>query len=412
MEDWIEGNIETIGRLAGTGLCDRCLGRMFGKAGTGMTNDQRGRMMRQALAESDIDAPAEDFCPLCENVFDMMGRFAEEVAEKVNGIESENFLVGCKVEPEILAREKAIWEEHGLESPESMKTELNREVGKLALPLIHRAVEFKNPQVVACVDTRFADVELDIAPIYIAGRYNKLSREIPQTIWPCRVCHGKGCPRCCNTGKMYQTSVQEVIGDIAVKMAGGAEHFFHGMGREDIDACMLGDGRPFVLEISRPRTRVIDLDSLEKEANQSDLAKFNSLKFVPKESVQIYKAADPDKVYRVTVRAQDKVNKERVIGVAQAFKDAHIDQRTPLRVEHRRADLVRKRTIRWVEAEVTGDYTFELTLSTESGTYVKEFVSGDGGRTVPNFSEALGIPCKVETLDVLAIDYQDQPVRD
>ncbi len=101
-----------------------------------------------------------------------------------------------------------------------------------------------------------------------------------------------------------------------------------------------------------------------------------------------------------------------MIRVAQAFKDAHIDQRTPLRVEHRRADLVRKRTIRWVEAEVTGDYSFELTLSTESGTYVKEFVSGDGGRTVPNFSEALGIPCKVETLDVLAINYQDHPVRD
>lgn len=112
MEEWIRDNLETIGKLAGTGLCDRCLGRMYGKSGTGMTNDLRGRLMRQALSEGGVDAPADDFCPLCENVFDMMGRFAEEVAGKINTVESDNFLVGCKVEPEILAKEKAIWDEH------------------------------------------------------------------------------------------------------------------------------------------------------------------------------------------------------------------------------------------------------------------------------------------------------------
>ncbi|MDD3379426.1 MAG: tRNA pseudouridine(54/55) synthase Pus10, partial [Candidatus Methanomethylophilaceae archaeon] len=120
---------------------------------------------------------------------------------------------------------------------------------------------------------------------------------------------------------------------------------------------------------------------------------------------------DPDKTYTVKVKAEDKVNKERVNEVALAFKNVHIDQRTPQRVEHRRADLVRVREIRWVEAEVTGDDTFNLTLNTESGTYVKEFVSGDDGRTNPNFSDALGIQCKVETLDVLSINYQE-PMRD
>ncbi|UAL07619.1 MAG: tRNA pseudouridine(54/55) synthase Pus10 [Candidatus Methanogranum gryphiswaldense] len=412
MEDWIKDNLETARKLADLGLCDHCLGRMFGKIGTGMTNDMRGRMLRNALEEEGKAVPAPDFCPLCENVFDMMERFSDEVADKINSIESDNFLVGCRVEPDTLEKEKKIWEEYGIESGESIKTELNREIGKLALPKINRAVEFKQPQIVACIDTRFANVELDIAPIFIAGRYNKLSREIPQTIWPCRVCHGKGCPRCHDTGKMYQTSVQEIIGDIARDMSGGEEHFFHGMGREDIDACMLGEGRPFVLEISNPHKRDIDLDELELKANQSDLAKYNSLCFVPRETVQRYKGADPDKTYRAIVRSQGKVNKERVIEVALAFKNVNIDQRTPQRVEHRRADLIRKRKVHWVEAEVTGEDTFELTLSTESGTYIKEFVSGDDGRTKPNFSETLGIQCKVETLDVLAIDYQELPMRD
>ncbi len=412
MSDWISEVLDKAEELKELGLCDRCLGRMFGKVSTGMTNDVRGGKIRSALLEKGVDMPVpDDICPLCEDVFDMAGRFAEVVADKINDVESDNFLVGCKVDPETLAREKEIWKEYGLENYESIKTELNREIGKLALPLIHRAVEFKNPQVVGCIDTRFADVELDIAPMFIAGRYTKLSREIPQTVWPCRMCKGKGCPRCNETGKMYQTSVQEIIGDVALEMADGEEHFFHGMGREDIDACMLGEGRPFVLEISNPRKRDIDLDELEMKVNQSELANYNSLHFVQREAVKRYKCADPDKTYRVKVKADGKVNKERVIEVALAFKNVHLDQRTPQRVEHRRADLVRNREIRWVEADGIENDTFYLTLNTESGTYVKEFVSGDDGRTKPNFSEALGIQCYVETLDVLSINYQE-PMRD
>ena len=407
MDEWIAENIEAARGLASEGLCDRCLGRMFGKIGTGMTNDVRGRMIRDALSEMGEDLPAADLCPVCEDVFSLMPRFAENVAEAVNEVGSENFLVGTKVEPSIVETEKALWEKYGLENPEAIKSELNREIGKLVLPLVHRRVEFKNPQVVALVDTRFGDVKLDIAPLFIGGRYNKYSREIPQTIWPCRECHGKGCPHCHGKGKMYETSVQEIIGDIALEMAEGDEHFFHGMGREDIDARMLGDGRPFVLEISQPKKRFIDLDELEKRSSAGEMAAFNSLHFVQREAVERYKGAASDKIYRVRVKADGKVNKETVVEVALSFKDADIDQRTPRRVEHRRADLVRHRRIHWVTADSFGEDEFDLELETDSGTYVKEFVSGDDGRTQPNFSERLGIKCVVVALDVLAIDYHE-----
>ncbi len=407
MEEWISDNLANARILAEKGLCNHCLGRMFGKVGTGTTNQERGEEIREALAETGEAVPTPEICSLCEDVFDIMDRFADVVAEEINAVESDNFLVGTRVDPVIVKKEKEIWEELGLENGEAIKTELNREIGKIALPKINRAVEFKAPQIVACIDTRFADVELDISPIFISGRYTKLSREIPQTIWPCRVCKGKGCERCNNTGKMYQTSVQEVIGDIALEMADGKEHFFHGMGREDIDALMLGEGRPFVLEISQPRIRDIDLDELERRANQSELANYNSLKFVQREAVARTKTATPTKTYSVRVKSEGKVNKERVIEVALSLKDILIDQRTPQRVEHRRADLVRKRTIYWVKADVQGEDVFDLTLETESGTYVKEFVSGDEGRSVPSFSELLGVQCRVETLDVLAINDQD-----
>ena len=183
----MEENIDKARELARMGLCDHCIGRQFAKLGERLTDEERGRMLRAALEEKGEHYAEADICPLCEDIFDMVPRFAEAVAEKVNTVQSENFLVGCRVDPELT-------EKLGLsETAEPLKTELNREIGKVALPMINRRVEFKEPEVVACIDTRFADVTLDCAPLFIAGRYNKYSREIPQTRWPCRVCHGKGC---------------------------------------------------------------------------------------------------------------------------------------------------------------------------------------------------------------------------
>ena len=106
MEEWMEGQIDSMEAVAREGLCDRCLGRMFGKLGTGMTNDVRGRMIRDALRESGRDVPAPEECVLCDDVFDNLDIFAEAVAEKVTEVESDNFLVGSRVEPEIAKKEK------------------------------------------------------------------------------------------------------------------------------------------------------------------------------------------------------------------------------------------------------------------------------------------------------------------
>ena len=44
-----------------------------------------------------------------------------------------------------------------------------------------------------------------------------------------------------------------------------------------------------------------------------------------------------------------------------------------------------------------------LNVEAESGTYIKELISGDEGRTKPSISEMINNPCKVIELDVLEI---------
>ena len=43
-----------------------------------------------------------------------------------------------------------------------------------------------------------------------------------------------------------------------------------------------------------------------------------------------------------------------------------------------------------VIADPTDDHLFNLEITTESGTYIKEFVHSDFGRTSPSLQELLG----------------------
>jgi tRNA pseudouridine synthase 10 len=406
--------IEKAEKVLSRDLCDHCLGRVFAHVDTGLTNQERGGSLRLAVAFQCAldgrDPPApHSKCSICDGIFAMVPRFAEAVVDELRDLEFETFLVGTRVDPLIAEREEKLWAEVGQEKAETIKAELNREIGKVVQTMVPQEVEFATPDVVALVDTRFSHVELDISPVFVYGRYRKLSREIPQTRWPCNHCRGKGCEKCSGTGKMYQTSVQELIGDPMQRDAMGTDHFFHGMGREDIDARMLGKGRPFVLEVREPRRRKLDLLALQSEINEvsRERVEVEGLRFSSRGEVRQIKDATPDKEYRVQVRLESKVNKERLDEVVQSLKRIRITQQTPTRVSHRRADLARERAIKDLVLEKVDGQVVTLRVRTESGTYVKEFVHGDAGRTVPSLAGKLMIACSVEWLDVIEIADQD-----
>jgi tRNA pseudouridine synthase 10 len=77
-----------------------------------------------------------------------------------------------------------------------------------------------------------------------------------------------------------------------------------------------------------------------------------------------------------------------------------LEQQTPQRVAHRRADKIRKRDVVSVEnIEVDGNEA-QILVRVQSGTYVKELIHSDGGRTVPSVAGLLEAECEVISLDV------------
>jgi tRNA pseudouridine synthase 10 len=379
-------------------LCDACLGRLVGKAGHGLTNPERGRAVR-AVVPAAVGGP----CWLCEGLLDEVGKFVELAATKLALWDFRTFLVGTKVDPAVSAREEALWAELGATAPEAIKSELNREIGKGLCERLGREPDFARPDVVAIVDTPFDVVEVQVNPLFLRGRYRKLARGIPQTRWPCTRCRGKGCDHCGGKGKMYETSVEEVVAAPVMAQTGGSGHALHGMGREDVDARMLGTGRPFILEIKEPARRAVDLGVVAQAVNHTGLVEVEGLRMAGGDEVVTVKEDRALKTYRVLVRFASPVEDGKLKSGVASLVGRPIAQRTPVRVSHRRADRTRERVVTAADVVRSDGGTAELRVTAEAGTYVKELVHGDGGRTTPNLADALGVACEVVELDVLEV---------
>ena len=397
--------LEIAGRALQRPLCNHCLGRLFASVSSGLSNDQRGMLVRSAIGDSPPSPEDMSACYLCGGLFSEVPKFAEMCVKASQDFEFSTFLVGTKVDAEIIEREEAFWTEAGANEVESIKAEMNREVGKELEKRQAKEVDFKSPEMVYLVDTRFDRVVLDVAPLFVYGRYRKFSRELPQTRWLCRDCRGKGCPRCEGKGRNYESSVQDLVGPAIMRAAEGEEEFFHGMGREDIDARMLGNGRPFVLEVRRPRKRVFDLKPLETEINggAKGLVEVEGLRFSTRAEMRAIKESAHPKTYRVSVRFQADIDHGKLNEVVTSLAGKPISQLTPNRVAHRRANLERHRTVRSIEIESVTGRDVVFVVEADSGTYIKELMHGDEGRTQPNVAEIVGVPCEVLELDVISI---------
>ncbi|TXT67380.1 MAG: tRNA pseudouridine synthase Pus10 [Promethearchaeota archaeon] len=438
-------------------ICSFCLGRMFSLLGTSTTNIERGKALLlttlmnahrkylsgthsereqainclKALAQNAHYTPAQKIllkegieyehhaeehkCYLCHNIFEQLHTFVEPILKEIKDFEFDNFLIGTSLDAKILNKEDSFKAKLNLFEAESFKSHFNREMGKLLSETLKKPSEFNYPDltIICTLGYDSFSIELLIRSLFIYGRYKKFLRGIPQTRWPCRECQGKGCEHCNNTGKMYETSVEELISPEFCKASLVEESKFHGAGREDIDVKMLGSGRPFVLELINPKKRTLDLDRLKTLINKDNEKKveIDYLNYSDKNEVIKIKqnAKDTKKTYKALVQVDQEINQEefeaKLEKLKKTLEGSIVYQKTPQRVAHRRADKVRKKKIFVIEGSYLNPTSLEFIIQTQGGTYIKELISSDQGRTTPSFSEIFEIPLKCEKLDVLSIDY-------
>ncbi|MFX0105227.1 MAG: tRNA pseudouridine(54/55) synthase Pus10 [Candidatus Hodarchaeota archaeon] len=436
-------------------ICIHCLGRMFSLLGTNTTNYERGNSLLlsitmenhknylsgneplqkegltnlRLLAENAYFLPAQrvlsnegldykktnenQVCYLCRNLFSNIHKYTDKAVEMLKDIEFNNFLIGSSPESQIINIEDRFKTEFNLLEAESLKSHFNRVVGKRLIEILNKTPEFNHPEALIIYTFSFETFKVDLVlkSVFVYGRYKKLIRGIPQTHWFCKNCNGTGCELCNFTGKQYLITVEDLVIPEFVKESKATDSKFHGAGREDIDVRMLGSGRPFILELRNPKNRNLDLIKIEKKVNKNNRKKvrIQNLRFSTKKEVIRLKsnAENTKKIYRAMVGIDSKMTKQifyqKLNQLKISLEHQEIHQRTPNRVSHRRADKTRTKFVFRIEGKFIKPNLFEFQIETQGGTYIKELINGDEGRTSPSFSDIFKMPLICKELDVLDI---------
>lgn len=245
-------------------------------------------------------------------------------------------------------------------------------------------------------------------PVYIGGRYLKLSRGLPQSPW---IMDGV---------RRGESSVEEEIANIVLPSLGADGYSFISSGREDIDVRMLGNGRPFALEVRNARVGMPGVEAGKElaaaVAARGKGVEILGLQGLGSEAVMVLKQGEQDKrkSYAAVCWIPQAATPEIIEKLNFMGQDViEIDQWTPVRVLHRRANACRRRAVHAMSAEVLPgrpEGYFLLRLTTAAGTYVKEFVHGDRGRTKPSIKEILGVDsAECVYLDVTGVELDFLP---
>ena len=236
------------------------------------------------------------------------------------------------------------------------------------------------------------------ASCYIGGRYCKYSRELPQTPW------------FINNERKCETSVEELLADCINGHVKATELKFLASGREDVDVRMLGSGRPFAIECCNPLTTKLSeeqMKTLENEFNKKELdISVHSLKIVSKNDIKNLKEGEEEKrkSYTALCVTSQPVHRDKFLEL-EKLVDLKLEQLTPIRVLHRRANAMRSKIIHKMSFSSDGlqGNMFRMNVETSAGTYVKEFVHGDFNRTKPCLRSLLGVDTDILALDVMEV---------
>ncbi|KAI8990896.1 hypothetical protein BDF20DRAFT_841383 [Mycotypha africana] len=276
---------------------------------------------------------------------------------------------------------------------------------------IEEAKQFTRiPPIPPTEKAKFDSVSLVHVSTYVGGRYLKFSRDYSQTPWAIK---GQ---------KLAEHSVSGCIVDILKKYHRADDTKFVSAGREDANVRMLGTGRPFYVELINPRTPQLTEDEykkIENEINSQPLHMKNvqvrQICYIPAKYTSIIKEGEETKTkqYRALVWLSDPITDELIERVNNYGSTPFtIQQKTPVRVFQRRSAAVRPKVIHTstikrlrddVDLKSPEAHFGVVKLHTQAGTYIKEYVHGDLGRTLPNLASI----AHTHSADLLELDVMD-----
>jgi len=424
-------------------LCDRCLGRQFALLVSGTDNLERGKALKlvltakahmmilerdaqgerllEKLATNGFFKPAYETlkkqgivleekqkeCYLCRGKTEEIEPLTEEIAQELRKLHFNTFLVGIKMPPSVVDEEDEIKSKLGIIWGEEIRNEFSREMGKAISRKTGKEVDHKNPEVSISVDPFQGEFQVRVNPVYLIGRYRKLVSRIPQTAWTCKICNGQGCPECKGLGGTSGNSVEEIISRPILEIMSCEEIRFKPIGREDKDSKVLGEGRPFIIEVRGAKQVPFTLTPLQELMNKSGSKKIEVTRLARATreiARKITTRIQTTVLYRVTLELKVEISAEKLEALERAFSKVVVSQYVPSsksRPRQRQQKYIYETFIRRLAPD-----QIELMIKCQGGIRIRDLFSEAEFKTEPSLTDILGAePSKIQ-VDVMDVQLE------
>uniref|UniRef100_A0A7S2SQE3 tRNA pseudouridine(55) synthase n=1 Tax=Mucochytrium quahogii TaxID=96639 RepID=A0A7S2SQE3_9STRA len=237
--------------------------------------------------------------------------------------------------------------------------------------------------------------------IFVTGSYQKFVRSFTHSPWAIGgVTKGAG-------------SVEGSIAPALATKFNAETYKFHSAGREDMDVRMLGTGRPFAVELVNAKV-YLEKDAVKEVEKQINNAPgenvcVTNLDIAGKDClVSLDSGANSKKKQYTCVIWVQKTIKPADLQILEDVNDMNVNQQCPIRVIHRRSAIMREKKVYSCSCEYLNSHFFILRLVASAGTYIKEFVHGDFGRTDPSVASLLECDAEIIQLDVEKLIFDNE----
>lgn len=404
-------------------LCDRCLGRLFGYLGKGMSNLERGkalktivlleinRRIQEGIIDNDIaktimlnmqidnmieyleiDKELEmRSCYICGNMLDKwIEEFPHIIVPKLLELHISSFVIGVSLAQDYVSREEQLAREFGLRYWESVKRELKREIGKRVASISSLKPVFDNPDVVVVINPLNRDISIYYPSLILYGYYWKYGRGISKNV------------KINKSGqRKYSLAIEDAI-RYACNTINAAGYKFYTIGRNSADVRIIGGGEPIAIE-SKVLDKRIDIDLVEKALNSfTPWIKFSIRMRINRSFISrlLNSSTTLRKIYRAIMYTSMPITDKNIINKLESIFHNKIIEQKP-KISIRKKSL--KKKIYNIKIIPITQQLFEVLIECDEGLSITELISGSKGETSLSFTNILGYSVKCLMLDILYV---------
>jgi tRNA pseudouridine synthase 10 len=336
-------------------------------------------------------------CSICRGSMESLPDLAFKALSSLKGYQFETFLVGSSVAQDLIDNEDEFRSKFKIKGRQSIKGQVSHYVGSFISGKTRRSVEHSRPDVTILLTIPSNAVYINPRSIWLSARYRKRKRGIAQRSSLCKVCNGLGCSVCNYKGSTTET-LQAMVTDFLSELFQAEGCNFIWIGNEDDQSLVGGNGRPFFVEVLKPKRRPLATTGRFRGRNPAGVPKRLALNGILLKAIRLLQTK-PTHIPQLEMKCivylkwksqETTLSFEQLQSIGREISSEFSDR--PVRIKLSKRNKSINRRIRYISLEPgkEPDLACTLEIGAEGGVPIRKLVMGTDEEVHPNLSKYLG----------------------